>query len=299
MHNSEIIPALIAKIRRNNTDNVIIRSKLYNLLNNVTSKFNDVTKATPYIVDFQNMSNDKVLEHYYLSIGAESLWNARELIMKAIREQNKLINEDYNECKAEKDRVNQIQKTRNNTVEKLKNLVLDAVLMFGTTSKSGNKVIEAPTYKLFSRNVNSYSPKDFFIADIIKEFYYCIGEYLDEVSTLDSLDLEFLAQVISAQLTAYKIADLEAANQSFDKDEIGIEVSKDDLLAIPAEITINISLSDLAKEENLPLVKWINEHPHKVNTVHKVTSSLIKTNLDMNANLHIYDIETKTSLTIK
>ena len=39
----------------------------------------------------------KVLEHYYLSIGAESLWNARELIMKAIREQNKLINEDYNE----------------------------------------------------------------------------------------------------------------------------------------------------------------------------------------------------------
>lgn len=97
MQNGEIIPALIARIRQNNTDNVIIRSKLYNLLNNVTSKFNDVTKATPYIVGFQNMSNDKVLEHYYLSIGAESLWNARELIMKAIREQNKLINEDYNE----------------------------------------------------------------------------------------------------------------------------------------------------------------------------------------------------------
>ena len=97
MQNGEIIPAFIARIRQNNTDNVIIRSKLYNLLNNVTSKFNDVTKATPHIVDFQNISNDKVLEHYYLSIGAESLWNARELIIKAIREQNKLINEDYNE----------------------------------------------------------------------------------------------------------------------------------------------------------------------------------------------------------
>ena len=97
MQNGEIILALIARIRQNNTDNVIIRSKLYNLLNNVTSKFNDVTKATPHIVDFQNMSNDKVLEHYYLSVGAESLWNARELIIKVIREQNKLINEDYNE----------------------------------------------------------------------------------------------------------------------------------------------------------------------------------------------------------
>lgn len=97
MQNGEIIPALIARIRQNNTDNVIIRSKLYNLLNNVTSKFNDVTKATPHIVDFQNMSNDKVLEHYYLSIGAESFWNARELIIKAISEQNKLIREGYDE----------------------------------------------------------------------------------------------------------------------------------------------------------------------------------------------------------
>lgn len=97
MQNGEIIPALIARIRQNNTDNLVIRSKLYNLLNDVTNKFDDVIKATPHIIDFQNMSNDKVLEHYYLSIGAESLWNARELIMKAIREQNKLINEDYNE----------------------------------------------------------------------------------------------------------------------------------------------------------------------------------------------------------
>lgn len=95
MQNGEIILAFIARIRQNNTDNVIIRSKLYNLLNNVTSKFNDVTKATPHIVDFQNMSNDKVLEHYYLSIGAESLWDSRELIMKAISEQNKLIKEEY------------------------------------------------------------------------------------------------------------------------------------------------------------------------------------------------------------
>lgn len=41
------------------------------------------------------MSNEQVLEHYYLSVGAESLWNSRELIMKAISEQNKLIKEEY------------------------------------------------------------------------------------------------------------------------------------------------------------------------------------------------------------
>ena len=99
MQNGEIIPALIARIRQNNTDNVVIRSKLYKLLNDVTNKFNDVIKTTPRIIDFQKMSNEEVLEYYYLSIGSESLWDSRELIMKAISEQNKLIREEYEKPK--------------------------------------------------------------------------------------------------------------------------------------------------------------------------------------------------------
>lgn len=99
MQNSEIIPALISRIRQNNRDNVVIRSKLYKLLNDVTNKFNDVIKTTPRIIDFQKMSNEEVLEYYYLSIGSESLWDSRELIMKAISEQNKLIREEYENLK--------------------------------------------------------------------------------------------------------------------------------------------------------------------------------------------------------
>jgi len=99
MQNSEIIPALISRIRQNNRDNVVIRSKLYKLLNDVTNKFNDVIKTTPRIIDFQKMSNEEVLEHYYLSVGAESLWDSRELIMKAISEHNKLIREEYEKPK--------------------------------------------------------------------------------------------------------------------------------------------------------------------------------------------------------
>lgn len=99
MQNSEIIPALISRIRQNNRDNVVIRSKLYKLLNDVTNKFNDVIKTTLRIIDFQKMSNEEVLEHYYLSIGSESLWDSRELIMKAISEQNKLIREEYEKPK--------------------------------------------------------------------------------------------------------------------------------------------------------------------------------------------------------
>lgn len=95
MHNDEIISALIARIRQNNTDNAVIRSKLYNLLEDVTDKYVGVIKVKPCITDFQNMSDDEVLEHYYLSVGAESLWDSRKLIMKAIKEQNELIKEEY------------------------------------------------------------------------------------------------------------------------------------------------------------------------------------------------------------
>ena len=59
MHNSEIIPALIARIRQNNTDNVVIRSKLYNLLNDVTNKFDDVIKSTKDKPYFKSRHNGK------------------------------------------------------------------------------------------------------------------------------------------------------------------------------------------------------------------------------------------------
>lgn len=99
MQNGEIIPMLIARIKQNNTDNMIIRSKLYSLLTDITNKFDEVIRVVPRIEDFQNMSNEQVLEHYYLSVGAESLWDSRELIMKVISEQNKLIREEYEKPK--------------------------------------------------------------------------------------------------------------------------------------------------------------------------------------------------------
>ena len=99
MQNGEIIPMLIARIKQNNTHNMVIRSKLYSLLTDITNKFDEVIRAVPCIEDFQNMSNEQVLEHYYLSVGAESLWDSRELIMKAISEHNKLIREEYEKPK--------------------------------------------------------------------------------------------------------------------------------------------------------------------------------------------------------
>ena len=53
MQNGEIIPMLIARIKQNNTDNMVIRSKLYSLLTDITNKFDEVIRAVPRIEDFQ------------------------------------------------------------------------------------------------------------------------------------------------------------------------------------------------------------------------------------------------------
>lgn len=106
MQNDEIIPMLIARIKQNNTDNMVIRSKLYSLLTDITNKFDEVIRAVPCIEDFQNMSNEQVLEHYYLSVGAESLWDSRGFIMKAISEHNKLIKEEYDNINKEANEEN-------------------------------------------------------------------------------------------------------------------------------------------------------------------------------------------------
>lgn len=44
MQNGEIIPMLIARIKQNNTDNMVIRSKLYSLLTDITNEFDEVIR---------------------------------------------------------------------------------------------------------------------------------------------------------------------------------------------------------------------------------------------------------------
>ena len=85
---------------------------------------------------------------------------------------------DVKECSDEVARVNQIKKTRDNTLRRLKDAVLEAVLMFGSTGKSGNKVIEGSTYKVYSRNTTVTKLDDVRIADIIRHFMDIVTEYL-------------------------------------------------------------------------------------------------------------------------
>ena len=203
---------------------------------------------------------------------------------------------DVKECSDEVARVNQIKKVRNNTLSRLKDAVLEAVLMFGSTGKSGNKVIEGSTYKIYSRNTTATVLDDIRISDIIRQFMDIVTEYLASTEIKESLSIEYLARIISAHMKA-EISPIKEEGEFVD---LSIpDVTTDDIFAIDTEITINIRLSELANATNFNLAQWIGQNPHKVEFKSSTSKSAVAANLDLNANLTIAKQETNTSLIIK
>lgn len=202
---------------------------------------------------------------------------------------------DTKECSDEVARVNQIKKTRDNTLKRLKDAVLEAVLMFGSTGKSGNKVIEGSTYKIYSRNTTTTILDDIRISDIIRHFVDIVTEYLASTEIKESLSIEYLARIISAHMKAETspIEELEAGQSSF------VDVTVDDVFSIDTEISIHIRLSELASVTNFNLAQWIGQNPHKVEFKSSTSKSAVAANLDLNADLTIAKQVPNTSLIIK
>lgn len=201
---------------------------------------------------------------------------------------------DVKECSDEVARVNQIKKTRNNTLERLKDAVLEAVIMFGSTGKSGNKVIEGSTYKVYSRNTTVTKLDDIRIANIIRHFIDIVTEYLASTEIKESLSIDYLSRIISAHMKAESSPIEEESEQSS-----FVDVTVDDVFSIDTEISIHIHLSELANVTNFNLAQWIGQNPHKIEFKSCTSKSIIAANLSTDANLTIAKQESNTSLIIK
>lgn len=91
-----------------------------------------------------------------LEITQENFDNKLESYINVITEMNNFI--DKSKC--EKKRINTLQKTRENIVEKLKLRIKDAVLKYGNPTKDDNKSYDLPTHKLYTRTTESVNIDD-------------------------------------------------------------------------------------------------------------------------------------------
>lgn len=109
-------------------------------------------------------------------------------------------------CKSEKQRINNIQNTKKNIIEKLKDRILDAVLTWGTTGKTGNKVLNLPTRKLFTKCKEEFVPNEDRIATLSRFVQSYILELKKQgiLMTGQDIDLKGMMAAINSIIRAEK-----------------------------------------------------------------------------------------------
>lgn len=137
---------------------------------------------------------------------------------------------DVDCCKNEKDRINSVQNIKKNTIERIKQRLLEAVEQFGEIGKKGNKVIETSTRKLFTKSTTSIEENETrrnnlvyhllsFIGELSQQGILELGETIDVNGLLASINANAKAQYEYPnkfgnspveEFVPYTIADLQA-----------------------------------------------------------------------------------------
>lgn len=137
-----------------------------------------------------------------LQIKQEELDTKIENYCKAIT----MLNSDVDCCKNEKQRINSIQNTKKNIVEKLKSRILEAVTLWGETGKSGNKVLNLPTRKLYTKLSKQLKVDSDRILTLASYFQRYVLELKKEgiLVTGKDIDLSGMMAAINALIRAEK-----------------------------------------------------------------------------------------------
>lgn len=155
---------------------------------------------------------------------------------------------DLGAIKDEKARLDSIKKSKEKTIERLKQIILEAIQMFGDTSKSGTKFIDYGTGKVSLRKSESVELDD----DKLKVFtnrFIAYFNWLRYQNTFDQTEFD------CKEITEYCN---KASGNDFDEDKIIPDFTEDDMAKIQADLDFRISLKDIiATEEGRALMRAI------------------------------------------
>ena len=90
-------------------------------------------------------------------------------------------------CKCEEKRISSLRKSRENTLDRVKESVLNAVRLFGDATKNGNYVIDLDTCRLSTRTSSSVNIDEERVDDYIK----CITIFISENDANNCNELEY------------------------------------------------------------------------------------------------------------
>ena len=204
-----------------------MNNSIWDIDNNIQAIFNDIEENGGEITPEQE---EQLIQNQ------EDFVNKVDSYCALIDKYNSYIDS----CKAEKKRVNELQKTRDNIVTKLKSVLLFAVDKYGNTGKSGNKTFETATRKLFTRTT------DKFIVDEERKQIF-VNLFIDYVT---ELQLNGVIEEVNDDLLIAIIGAINAIAKS-EYGENYEEFTINDINCVDIEINIKTSFKDLFKNTDI------------------------------------------------
>lgn len=252
------------------------------------------------------------LEDIFLEIEENGGEVTEELLQKlAITEENlktkldgyrkaySALMSDVEVCKKEKTRIDGIIKVRNNNAERLKNAMHEAVSAYGELGKSGNRVINLPDSKLYTKTSKACDINERYalvfkdlVIENLRELYN--NDMLSDSINSDSIDPIGFIDVINATFEAtYPELSVILLN------EVGHLFTIDDLNALGLKMEIEFKAINILNKDKFSLVNAYFDNEHISNLSLNISKSNIKALIEANMDITFGEIKQNESLIIK
>lgn len=177
------------------------------------------------------------------------------------------LESDLCAIKEEKDRLDAIKKSKEKTIESLKRIMVEAIQLFGNTSKSGTKFIDYGTGKVSLRKSESIELDD----DKLKAFTNRFISYFNWLRYQNTFDqTEFDCKEITDYCN-------QAHGNDFDEDAILPNFTEDDMAKIQADLDFRISLKDMiSTEEGRNLIRAILNYNTSISAKPVIDKKVLK-----------------------
>ena len=199
---------------------------------------------------------------------------------------------DAKTCKEEETRIAKLRKTKEAQAERLKTTMLEAVQRYGAAGKSGNKVINLPDAKLYTK-ASACTEIDLNRSTTLMQIFLDIYHTGWEQDTLDAQ----YGKMTNDEL-------LERINQKYKElypNEEVVPYSFDDLLALRINFHFGYNLIELNGTDKFSLLNaWFDNEESPNNFIEAdVNKSVVKNMIKDGLNISVARIEEHDSLIIK
>ena len=199
---------------------------------------------------------------------------------------------DAKTCKEEETRIAKLRKTKENQAERLKDTMLAAVQQFGALGKSGNRLINLPEAKLYTKT-SACTEVDLNRSSILMQIFLDVYRTAWEQDTLDPQYGRMTEEELLKRIN-------EKFAESYPNEEV-VPFTIDDLYGLKINFSFSYNLAQLNNPASFGLIQaWFDNSEDSQNSISAdVNKTDVKNRIKDGQDLTIADIVEHDSLIIK